>query len=281
MKDNDKNKRKGQFQHKIFKFIVLIIVIAFFCLIFSFIYIEFFGSKGSNEKLSAYVYEKNSKRYDYLKQNDLKFYFDFNKKIPYCDVDRFYYSHIARAVPCIVKYDTANDNYRQYVTKAKTLINSNSISSNTLGLLPVVSKYLEYSAMKIYNAYNPLSKGVFADDKAKVYIQMTNISNYQVAPISLINDVSPVKNETYKPFNTIYSNIDFSTMNSKLIMKGGLNEGDMLFLPSYFFIQSNWDSKSDCGLLLFEYNAAPRHLNNLFTVLFDDKQIEDDDIDEY
>lgn len=66
-----------------------------------------------------------------------------------------------------------------------------------------------------------------------------------------------------------------------MVMKGDLNEGDMVYVPSYFFIQCNWVSKSEFSLLRFEYNSVPRHLNNLFTVLFDDNQIDDDIIDEY
>lgn len=281
MKDHDKEKRKGQFQHKIFKFIILLIVIAFLCLIFSFIYIEFFGSRGSNSKLSAISYEKNILRYDYLHQNDLKFYSNYNKRIPLCDTDRFYYSHISKALPCIVKYETANEEHKQYIIKAKELYKKNNVSSNTLGLLPLVTKYLEYSEMTIFNAYNELKKGVYADDKAKFYIQIDGDSNYHLAPISIINDISPVKNETYKQFNTIYSKVDLSNKDTVMVMKGDLNEGDMVYVPSYFFIQCNWVSKSEFSLLRFEYNSVPRHLNNLFTVLFDDNQIDDDIIDEY
>ena len=61
---NHEEKRKGEFQHKLFKFAVLIIVFVFFCLIVGFIYVEFFGS--ANTDTTNAIFEINNERYNYL-----------------------------------------------------------------------------------------------------------------------------------------------------------------------------------------------------------------------
>lgn len=55
------NKSKGGFQHRLFKFIILVIVAIFFYLIISFVRIEF-----SKDDKMSYSFEFNKHRYDYL-----------------------------------------------------------------------------------------------------------------------------------------------------------------------------------------------------------------------
>jgi hypothetical protein len=89
--DEHRKRKKGSFQHKLFKVIILIIVAVFFLLIFSFLKIEFFRSKNVD-----YKFDLNSDKYNYLEKLDKYFYYSKdNKKIDECDVEKFYGEHVS------------------------------------------------------------------------------------------------------------------------------------------------------------------------------------------
>jgi hypothetical protein len=287
--DENFKRKKGSFQHKLFKVVILVIVAVFFYLIYSFVKIEFFKSTSDND----YSMQINNEKYEYLEKLESNFIYSKNKEnLDECDLDNFYSDNLNNHKPCIVKYNTSTEAYLYKIesvlieNKLKTKPNNIKTSDNQINLQGVVNKigfldfmeYLEYE--NLYLRYAQPEKEItkaIAKDNNYFFLQLDKSKEFRLSPITQIRKFSIIKKDSgnkYYKFNQIEISDDlFSLSNSQnenmIILKAKLEKGDMLFVPSYFFIQMRELEEGDITLK-FEFKPYSRLLDTLFKVLYDD-----------
>ena len=91
---------------------------------------------------------------------------------------------------------------------------------------------------------------------------------FSLSPLSQFKKLDAFKNETYKEFNSFFSNKDIFNYNldDLINFKIELNKGDLLYVPSYFFIQIQNVNKE---LLMYEYHDSNKMQDWIFKSLFD------------
>lgn len=271
------DKRKGEFEHKLFKFIILVIVFVFFCLILGFIYVQFFSTSNPNE-ITNYVFEINSNRYEYLNQLDQTFYQNINHKLPQCEINYFYTKHISQHLPCIIKYTNTTNEHQLFIQNIFKGIEANNKTEITL--VPFVNVFLKFLTLKIGGEIQNMQIP-YSDSKSKFFVSKGENRKIIISPISQINQLKPKKSATFQDFNSLYSGIDlFSINNESTVIKFEvtLENGDLLYVPEYFFIQSKDAITPENNLILYEYNTSNKLLEITFKALFDEhiEQISDD-----
>ena len=117
MKDK---KTKGEFQHRMFKLIILIVVFVFCGLIAGFIYMTI-TSKNSfkvidNDYKTEESIIKSNKKYHLMMQNQDRYNYNTIYKFNHtylltCDKNTFYKEHISFHFPCLYKYNASDDIY--------------------------------------------------------------------------------------------------------------------------------------------------------------------------
>ena len=257
MKENDYS--KGEFQHNIFKFIVLIMIGIFLCLILGFIYVTFFSSKKTDIEIKLSMLNN----IDHLKMEK------YNKTIPYCDIDLFYINQISKRIPCIYKYyNKSTEQYNLYIKTIENNLNE-IISVDKIGFVYFLDKFMKFIQFKIINKNNNQFSLLKAENTGKVFINMNNEKiNISLSPLSQFKKLDAFKNETYKEFNSFYSKKDISNNNidNLISFTVELYKGDLLYVPSYFFIQIQNVNKD---LLMYEYQDSNKMQDWIFKSLFD------------
>lgn len=255
-----KDKRKGDFQHKIFKFIILVIVFVFILLIIGFIYIQIFP--GTKE-------ENLIKKYEYLKKQDYIFYgtssFGFRLDVQECNLDKFLVKHISENVPCVIRYDKERNNqYGEFINKILSL---KTYTTQEIGLLYFAEPYMNFLEMKNQTSIADYSHPS-ADNIARFFISVNPEKHFYISPITEFKSMKAFKNETYKEFNTLYSKIDLSTIKQSILhFVAKLNKGDLIYIPSFFFTQI---IEGNEGLISYEYSDTTKVHQTMLKALFDD-----------
>ena len=257
MKENDY--LKGEFQHNIFKFIILIMIGIFLCLILGFIYVTFFSPKKTDIDIKLSILNN----IDHLKMEK------YNKTIPYCDIDLFYINQISKRLPCIYKYDNkSTEQYNLYIKTIENNLNEN-FSVDKIGFVYFLDKYMKFIQFNIINKNNNYFSLLKAENTGKIFINMNNETiNFSLSPLSQFKKLNAFKNETYKEFNSFYSNKEIfnDNLDNLISFQVELNKGDLLYVPSYFFIQIQNVNKD---LLMYEYQDSNKMQDWIFKALFD------------
>jgi hypothetical protein len=287
--DENLKRKKGSFQHKLFKVVILLIVAVFFYLIYSFVKIEFFNSSSD----SNYSLHINNEKYEYLEKLESNFIFSKNKDfIDECDLDNFYSDNLYNHKPCIIKFNKMTQIYLEKIenilieNKLQAKPNNIKTNDNQINLQGVISKigfldFMEYMEFdNLYLRYAEPDKNLkspIVSDNIYFFLQLEKSKEFRLSPITQIRKFSPIKktsgNKFYK-FNPIEISDDlFSLSNGEvsnlIILKAKLEKGDILFVPSYFFIQMKEIEERDITLK-YEFKSYSRLLDTLFKVLFDD-----------
>jgi hypothetical protein len=281
--DHQHKYKRGNMQHKIFKVVILIFVAVFFYLIFSFIKIEFFNSSDTN--ITDYSFKINSEKYKYLHKIDQKFY----NSIKECDIENFYINHIAINMPCFIKKE--NSELTSLLARAKNIINELSekakVENSEQNLQGVYNGIGSLSFTNILDFPNLFLSNSYIEGLPKltsnnyIMLQLEGQRKFYLSPCSEINSLEPFRinsdNKSFIKFNKIYSKKDLSLEpnDSKVtVLSVNLNEGDALFIPSYFFFQDKLEVGEKDKILIFEYESGNRVLNTMFKVLFDDGDLD-------
>jgi hypothetical protein len=321
--EDDKRKRGGSIQHKIFKMIILLIVGVFCYLIVSFLYIDFTKHKSS----ANHIFELNMEKYNYLYEKDKdsstsnsnsnsnlnKYTTDNDMNVEICNINKFYSEYISQHKPCIIKLKEGKE-YNKYFTNAKTTIGDAKIKS--LNPEEELTKLKDSKEVKLNGIMNEIGVLNFAKildlidiyfishttssksidhirephpmltSKTFMYLQMDGEKTIMLSPITQMKKLFPFKNNTSTStstvFNTIYSKENFFELFSRLkdygrrdqviLLKASLKEGDMLFVPSYYFIHTQVENNKNgvSTTLRYEFKSTSRILDTMFKVLFDD-----------
>ena len=264
--------RNNDIQHKIFKFIILVIVLVFICLIVGFIYVEFIANETKTD--TSILYEEmyslsynNNKRYTYLETVDRKFYNELanSNNISLCDVEHFYKKHVINSLPCVIR----NYNKEEIEFVNRYVKDITKKENKTIG---------NYTVAKV-------------DNKGKMFVMKNNKENIEqneinvlLSPISEINNLGVKKdNAMTDNFHTIQAkqNINDNKLNSISKVNVKLYKGDLLYIPAYFYIQiiNNENKKVSYNneIIEFEFKETSILHDMLFKVLFDDHKIFEDD----
>jgi hypothetical protein len=113
-----------------------------------------------------------------------------------------------------------------------------------------------------------------SDNLSYLILQVTGKSTIGLSPVSQINFLDPIRKSHIKSntlFNSILTNKDIigSSDNLLISMNCELKEGEVLYIPSYFFRQFKFNSE-DSRQLVYEFNSNSKVLDSFFKVLFDD-----------
>ena len=205
----DIDKEKGEFQHKMFKLIILFIAFIFLCLIGGFVYITITSTSAKRIINAKIIEEKFSTESSILQSNE-KYY----KIISNIDKDN-YHLILNKAIS---EKCSKNDFYKTYIYHHIPCISENNMTN--LG-----QKYFKFLSKKNYGKTN---EEFFMEPK------MDNIGriciNYSeekikilLAPISQIKYIN-LKNDINERKNGIYYEFILHSMN-------------YIYIPSYYFIQ--------------------------------------------
>lgn len=314
--EEHRKRKKGSVQHRLFKVVILLIVAVFFFLIFSFLRIEFFKSNTND-----YKFDLNSEKYNYLERIDNFFYYSKdNKNLDECDLNNFYYEHISEYKPCKISNFKSNLDLKNYVENIKKILVDNKITidefkksktrseENYINLLGYINKFgflnimetLEFNNLFFRYEFENKNFGykAISTDKNYFFIQIEGSREFILSPITQINKIKPKRenldSNNLINFNLVESEKDFFLMeneqeerqsqkdNYPKIFKVILKENEILYVPSYFFIQErkieNKNSIENNVSLKFEFLSNSRILNNMYKVLFDDNLKSDNDI---
>ena len=271
-----KDVNKGEFQHKLFKIIILIILFVFLILIVKFFYITFFPSN-KNIIIPLNNLEKllklHSNKINKLNSNDENFFKQLNNNFLYCNLDNFVIENINKNLPCIININNSNINYKNFIEKLNNNIKNNNF--NNIEKFFLFEDYFNLIDYKYYNnSIENYLKFPILEGFSKIFINFDdNEKHFIISPISQILKLKVFRNETNKNFNSIYSNNNFynETKNEKnnlIFIKFKIKKGELLFIPSYYFIQTNTTLNN-----VIEYNYDDNNiiLDLSFKTLFDDE----------
>jgi hypothetical protein len=204
-KMSKKDISKGEFQHQMFKLLILLIAFIFICLIGGFIYITLSSSSSKNSiKLidTKFTTEEsflnsNEKYYKIILNID-KYNHHLllnNSKIRNCSNNNFYKIQIYNHLPC---------------------------NSNNNNISNIINKYLELISKE--NINGDFYKIPKSNNKAKLFINNSGKKiKILLAPISQIKYLN-LKNDINERKNGIYYEFILDNMN-------------YIYIPSYYFIQ--------------------------------------------
>ena len=258
----EKDYSKGEFQHNIFKFIILIFIGIFIFLIFGYIYVTFFSAKSKDI----------SNKFKNIKQIDEFLFKKYNKIIPYCEIDYFYINQISKRLPCVYKYNNqSTSQYNIYIQTIEKHLNE-TISVKDIGFVYFLDKFMKFFQFDIINKNSNYFDLPKADNFGKVFINLNQEKiKFGLSPLSQFNELNAYINETYKDFNTYNSKYEIidSNINDLISFEYELEKGDLLYVPSFYFIQIKNINKN---LLIYQYKDSNKIQECTFKSLFSYKQ---------
>lgn len=289
------HKKKGNLQHKIFKFVILVIVSIFFYFIISFVRIQFFSNSNIDYKFSM-----NTDKYTYLENID-KEYYSLHKDIQECNLQNFYMKHVAESLPCVVRgFD------KEYFEKIKKVLKGDRDEDNIapgedkiikiedaegkFGLMDFTKtmSFVDAHLINQSKKSNDIVEKAGLTNKEIIILQIEGEREFMISPISQINKLQPHRagedenNISVDNFNPIFANENLFELyenNEKasfedrvVIFKVNISEGDMLYIPAYFFKQTKTVNVNDKDnrVINQEFMPSSRIISTMYKVLFDD-----------
>ena len=162
---NQKDISKGEFQHRMFKLVILIIVFVFCALIVGFIYITVTSKTRSDLKIiepnyttGESILKSNEKYQTKISQIDL---FNFNKyfniyndtKDYYkCEANNFYKKNIYHHFPCI--FNSTNKKEIKVLNNIKNKKDVSYLEVKDIGVIDFIDKYMKLITIDVYNKNN-------------------------------------------------------------------------------------------------------------------------------
>ena len=248
------DKEKGEFQHKIFKLIILLIAFIFCCLIGGFVYITITSSSSKKEMTSKIIerrfsteesiIQSNQKYYQIISDIDKDNYnLLLNKNITKeCSMSNFYKTYIYQHIPCISKNNITNlaDKYFKYISTK--IYNENNGNEDHLKMPKLDNNgriCFNNSEKKIKILLLPISQIKFYNTK-KIESDDTDIINFY-----LKDNIDDRKNAIYYEFI--------------------LDKFDYIYIPSYYFIQVK---ESLNNFICYEYQDLSFLNDIIFKILY-------------
>ena len=242
---------KGEFQHRMFKLLILIIAFIFCCLIGGFIYITLTLNSPRNtikiieDKFSTEesILNSNEKYYKIISNLDKHFSHLLlnNSSTRVCSHDYFYKTQIYYHLPCI------------------TNINITSL----------INKYLEYISKEIYNKENNnenFFKMPKLDNNGRFCINKSDKKiNILLAPVSQIKYFNSYQQKDNEDFINIYLKNNIDDRKDIIYYEFIVNKFDFIYIPSYFFIQIKADLED---FICYEYQDLSPFNDMVFKILF-------------
>lgn len=242
---------KGEFQHRMFKLLILIIAFIFCCLIGGFIYITLTSNSPRNtikiieDKFSTEesILNSNEKYYKIISNLDKHFSHLLlnNSSTRVCSHDYFYKTQIYYHLPCI------------------TNINITSL----------INKYLEYISKEIYNKENNnenFFKMPKLDNNGRFCINKSDKKiNILLAPVSQIKYFNSYQQKDNEDFINIYLKNNIDDRKDIIYYEFIVNKFDFIYIPSYFFIQIKAELED---FICYEYQDLSPFNDMVFKILF-------------
>lgn len=281
-----KENSKGEFQHRMFKLIILIIVFIFCGLIAGFIYITLTSSispkslkvKDPNYNTEESIIKSNEK---YRKMiNNLDFYtFTAIKKNNNtdkfnCDINNFYKNYISNHFPCVYRYNVTDNIY--ILNNIKNKKDLTHLSTREIGTIDFIDKYMKLLFIEFYhknNNNNEFFKNPRLDNVARVIINnsVQKVHIY-LSPISQIEYFNWYQNKSTSDIVNFYlkNNIDDKIRDNSgekdiIYYEFDLNEADLIYIPSYYFIQIK---EPVDNLIIYEYQDISYFNDMFFKILY-------------
>ena len=277
---------KGEFQHRIFKLVILIIVFIFCSLIVGFIYITITSSSPKSLKVIDNQYnteesiiKSNAKYHKMIQNQDINNYRyiqNHNKtELINCDKNNFYKDYIFRHFPCIYKYiDTDGINLLNNIKNKKPI----NLNSKNIEVIDFIDKFMKLQSIEIYNKNNnneEYFKKPKLDNIGRIIIN-NSIQKVHIylSPISQIKYFNSYQNKSNSDIIHFYlkNNIDDkikdnTNSESKFIIyyEYDLNEADFIYVPSYYFIQIK---EPIDNLISYEYQDISPYQDMVFKILY-------------
>ena len=283
MKDK-KEISKGEFQHRMFKLVILLIVFVFCCLIVGFIYITL-TSSSSKQSLNIIdnkytteesIIKSNEKYHKIIESQDNIFYQSINKNkenILKCDINNFYKKHISNHFPCVYSF-----NEKDNILLLNNIKNKKDIytTKNSVGTIDYIDKYMKLISVEFYNKNNNneeyfknprldnLGRVIINNSKKKIHIYLS--------PISQIKYFNSYQNKSNSEIINFFlkNNIDDKVKDNSgekyiIYYEFDLNEADFIYIPSYYFIQIK---ESVENLISYEYQDISMFNDMVFKILY-------------
>lgn len=279
MKDK---KTKGEFQHRMFKLIILIVVFVFCGLIAGFIYITI-TSKNSfkvidNDYKTEESIIKSNKKYHLMMQNQDRYNFNtiykFNQTyLLTCDKNTFYKEHISFHFPCLYKYNASDDIYiLNNIMDKKDIY----ISPNKIGSVDFIDKYMKLLSVEFYNKNNnneEYFRNPRLDNLGRVIINNSNQKvHIYLLPISQIEYFNSYQNKSSSDIIYFFlkNNIDDKVKDKNkekeiIYYEFYLEEADFIYVPSYYFLQIKEPVEN---LISYEYQDISQFNDMVFKILY-------------
>ena len=281
-----KENSKGEFQHRMFKLIILIIVFIFCGLIAGFIYITLTSSispkslkvKDPNYNTEESIIKSNEK---YRKMiNNLDFYtFTAIKKNNNtdkfnCDINNFYKNYISNHFPCVYRYNVTDKIY--ILNNIKNKKDLTHLSTREIGTIDFIDKYMKLLFIEFYhknNNNNEFFKNPRLDNVARVIINnsVQKVHIY-LSPISQIEYFNWYQNKSTSDIVNFYlkNNIDDKIRDNSgekdiIYYEFDLDEADLIYIPSYYFIQIK---EPVDNLIIYEYQDISYFNDMFFKILY-------------
>ena len=251
---NEKNKKdvsKGEFQHQMFKLVILVIAFIFCCLIGGFIYITLTSS--SQKNLITIIEDQFSTEESILKSNEQyykkisnldNYNFNFllnNTSSRICSYDNFYKTQVYYHVPCIANINITN----------------------------IINKYFEFISREIYNKENSnenFFKKPKSDNIGRLCINNSDKKiNVLISPISQIKFFNIEQKKNNEDFVNIYLKNNIDDRKDVIYYDFHLNKFDSLYIPSYYFIQIKEEVND---MICYEYQDISSFNDMVFKILY-------------
>lgn len=219
-----------------------------------------------------------------------------------CNETAFYSKHIVAHKPCFIKSESNVVNFKNITKiiqtnqlikeseeeKDRLSVRHGKATKDLLGLvkdfgIPSIVETLELSKLSIERAHEEYKSGTVLTNKNYLIIQISGTSKLFLSPITQINYLQPYRTDSdlnsHIKFNPIYTKTNLATLDSnnsssvKLVHKE-LYEGDIAFIPAYFFTQEII-SESESVQLVYEFDSHSKIVDSMFKVLFDDTNLDE------
>jgi len=238
---------KGEFQHQIFKLLILLIAFIFICLICGFIYITLTSSSSKNAiKLidtqfttEESILNSNEKYYKIILNLDKYNHhlLSNNSKARNCSNNNFYKIQIYNHIPCI---------------------------SNNNNIINIINKYLEFNSKE--NLNGDFYKIPKLNKKSKLFINNSGKKiKILLTPISQIKYFNSYQKKDEGEINSIYLKNNIDERKDVIYYEFILDKSEYLFIPSYYFVQIK--EKID-NLTCYEYLDISFFNNMVFKILY-------------
>ena len=251
---NLNDKEKGEFQHKMFKLIILLIAFIFCCLIGGFVYITI-TSSSSKKEITSKIIEGQFSTEESIIQSNQKYY-----KI-ISDIDKDNYNLILNKN--ITKECSMNNFYKTYIYQHIPCISKNNITN-------LADKYFKYISSKIYNEKNgneDFLKMPKLDNNGRICINNSeNKLKILLSPISQIKffNTKKIESDDINIIN-IYLKDNIDERKDAIYYEFILDKFDYIYIPSYYFIQTK---ESLNNFVCYEYQDLSFLNDIIFKILY-------------